>query len=476
MSSGSDRRLRSQGNPEIGQASNPQRSRTTPVDKNLPRVASLPSKPPATPTGVGILFNPIPMNQGKPSDTQEASSRPIMGPSEVPDPTLSTEATGLVTQPPITTTSPLARDDNEVRNKLITRVAEQAAVAKVSELCPRLVTRHINEIEQNASAIAAAHIETKFEAWKSEVVGEVQRFMNVEIPRHLKEISDEVDLLRSSSLLAGTQVDALQKSSLHMESRLTMLTKHGVFSTLVEDAPPGTKSKLARRQSKSSVHRNSKHRHTDDTDSSSSEEEPIGSGSFSDSEFEVRRTSKRNSSHSTRNRAVSSSRRSFPGLEELLPANSKFKKVLSYKTYHLDEKSQSEDANVRKRLGKLVRIFNVSLGDHKFDGSDPISVLAFLANFFEECNNNAVPEGAAKLLLKHFLRGRARDAFISTLNVGSEGSSQGLRSYTESVQWLLRNYAKDTYIHDAVTELRDLTQKEHETEQEFGNRLAQKYS
>ena len=301
--------------------------------------------------------------------------------------------------------------------------------------------------------------------------------MNVEIPRHLKEISDGVDLLRSSSLLVGTQGDDLQNSSQLMQSRRTMLTKHGMFPTLVEDAPPSTKSKLAYLQSKSSAHRNSKHRHKDDTDSSSNEEEPIGSGSSSDSEVEVRRTSKRNSSHSTRNKAVSSSRRSFPGLNELLvPANSKFKKVLSYKTFRLDDKNQSEDANVRKRLGKLFRIFNVSLGDHNFDGFDPISVLAFLANFCEECNSNAVPEGAAKLLLKHFLRGRARDAFISTLNVGSEGSSHGRRSYPGAVQCLLLNYAQDTYIHDSVTELRDLTQKEHETEQEFGNRLAQKYS
>ena len=84
----------------------------------------------------------------------------------------------------------------------------------------------------------------------------------------------------------------------------------------------------------------------------------------------------------------------------------------------------------------------MSLGYQKFDGSDPISVLAFLANFCQECNNNAVTEGAAELLSKHFPRGRARDAFISTLKVGSEGSSQGLRSYPEAVQGLLRNYAK----------------------------------
>ena len=317
MSSGSDRRVRSQGTPEIGPASNPQRSRTNSVDKNLPRVASLPPKPPATPTGVGILFNPIPMNQGKPSDAQEASSQPIVGPSEVPGPTLSTEATGLGTHPPMSTASLLAREDNEEQKELITRIAEQAAVAKVSELCPRLVTRHINEVEQNASAVAVDHIETKFEAWKNQVVGEVQRFMNVEIPRHLEEISDEVELLRSSSLLAGKQFDDLQKSRQLTQSRLTMLTKHGVFPTLVEDAPPSAKSELARRQSKCSVHRNSKHRPKDDTDSSSSEEEPIGSGSSSDSEVEVRRTSKRNSSHSTRNKEVSSSRRSFPELEEL---------------------------------------------------------------------------------------------------------------------------------------------------------------
>ena len=146
MSSGSDRRLRSQGTPEIGQASNPSRSRTTSVDKNLPRAARLPPNPLAIPTGVGILFNPIPMNQGKPSDAQEASSQPIVGHSEVPRTTLPTEVTGLVTQPSISIASPLAREDSEVQKELITRVAEQAAVAKISELCPRLVTRHINEV------------------------------------------------------------------------------------------------------------------------------------------------------------------------------------------------------------------------------------------------------------------------------------------------------------------------------------------
>ena len=114
MSSGSDRRLLSQGNPEIGQASNPSRSRTTSVDRNLPRGANLPPKPTATPTGVGIIFNPTPMNHGKPSDAQEASSPPIVGSSDVPGTTLPTEATGLVTQPPISMASPLARDDNEV--------------------------------------------------------------------------------------------------------------------------------------------------------------------------------------------------------------------------------------------------------------------------------------------------------------------------------------------------------------------------
>ena len=190
-------------------------------------MTSLPPKPPATPTGVGILFNPIPMNHGKPSDAQEASLQPIAGPIEVPGPKLSNKATGVVTQPPISMAGPLAREDNEVQKELITRVAEQAAVSKVSELCPRLVTRHINELEQNASAVSVAHIETKFEAWKNQVVGEVQRFMNVEIPRHLKEISDEVDLLRSSSLLAGTKVDDLQKSIQLMQRRLTMLTNTG---------------------------------------------------------------------------------------------------------------------------------------------------------------------------------------------------------------------------------------------------------
>ena len=66
--------------------------------------------------------------------------------SEVPRTTLSTEVTGLVTQPRIRTASPLAREDNEVQKELITHVAEQAEVAKVSELFPHLVTLHMKEV------------------------------------------------------------------------------------------------------------------------------------------------------------------------------------------------------------------------------------------------------------------------------------------------------------------------------------------
>ena len=44
---------------------------------------------------------------------------------------------------------------------------------------------------------------------------------------------------------------------------------------------------------------------------------------------------------------------------------------------------------------------------NKFNGSDPIIVLKFLAQFKNAADQNTFPEGGAKLVLPSFLSGKA---------------------------------------------------------------------
>ena len=52
----------------------------------------------------------------------------------------------------------------------------------------------------------------------------------------------------------------------------------------------------------------------------------------------------------------------------------------------------------------------------------------------------------------------------------------GNSTYVDAVQWLLRTYAKDRFIHQAVSAIREIRQKVGETEMEYGDRLIVAYS
>lgn len=51
--------------------------------------------------------------------------------------------------------------------------------------------------------------------------------------------------------------------------------------------------------------------------------------------------------------------------------------------------------------------------DQKFDGSDPIRVLRFLADFSSECDTIAVTEGQEFIVLSYMLKGTEKDTLVS---------------------------------------------------------------
>jgi hypothetical protein len=119
-------------------------------------------------------------------------------------------------------------------------------------------------------------------------------------------------------------------------------------------------------------------------------------------------------------------------------------------------------------LKGLLRQMNLTMGQDKFNGSDPILVFDFLIRFFEEASNLAVSEAQAFALMPYYLSGDALKLF-NTACRGKTGSS--VRSYCEAVQWLLRTYANAVAIRKAVQDFNAITQKPGEDEPALGNRV-----
>lgn len=168
--------------------------------------------------------------------------------------------------------------------------------------------------------------------------------------------------------------------------------------------------------------------------------------------------------------------RSRRNLAELNPSNSRFKRVLSYKTYRLQNRDQREGSQVCKRVASWTKRMGTSIPT-KFNGSDPISVLKFLAQFKKAADQNSISEGGARLVLPSFLAGKAALAYGASLQADAVNTDNGGNStYCDAVQWLLRTYAKDRFIHQAVQGIREIRQKVGETEMEYGDRLIVAYS
>ena len=71
----------------------------------------------------------------------------------------------------------------------------------------------------------------------------------------------------------------------------------------------------------------------------------------------------------------------------------------------------------------------------KFDGSDPIAVLKFLAQFKEAEDRNGISEGAARLILPNVLQGKANTASNASLHADAiHDDSGGIRTFVDVVQ------------------------------------------
>jgi len=164
----------------------------------------------------------------------------------------------------------------------------------------------------------------------------------------------------------------------------------------------------------------------------------------------------------------------YPGLKEIHPINDLFKRALSYKTYRLRNRDAKYDGEVAQQLTKICRRMKHAMPGEEFTGDDEIAVLAFLKKFKYACDETGVAEGAALPLMKYFMGGEAKATMLTYIGLNDIGAQPGvdsINSYPEAVQWLLLTYARESVLHDASREVREMVQGIGEKEQQYAGRL-----
>ena len=151
------------------------------------------------------------------------------------------------------------------------------------------------------------------------------------------------------------------------------------------------------------------------------------------------------------------------------PTNHRFRGACNYRAYRLVNTDPTVDARVYATTRKRVQYLLVVMGEYKFSGADPIKVISFLARCMENFDNAEMSEAMALMALPHPLTPPAKEAYESQR--GYFRRSQGIASWPSAVNWLLRTYATNIQIEQALSVVRDLRQKPGEVENEYATRM-----
>jgi hypothetical protein len=157
-----------------------------------------------------------------------------------------------------------------------------------------------------------------------------------------------------------------------------------------------------------------------------------------------------------------------PGFEEIIPSRSDYKKLVSYRTYRLANSSNRYNAAVTGKMSTYLKRVEPAISpDDRFNGDEPIEVLAFLRTFKEAAYHNELSEAAAARLLPYFLTGADKEGYRAHL----DEAPPVFPTYSYMIQYLLETYALDDELAQAYIAVTTTKQAEKETEKAFGRRL-----
>ena len=208
-------------------------------------------------------------------------------------------------------------------------------------------------------------------------------------------------------------------------------------------------------------------------DSSSSSSSSSSSDTSSESETDVEDDEDEDSESEDERGGIFARTKSpkYRDLKVIQPANREYKVLLNYRHYRLRNRRQKMSTKDQKRMKRLISALSTSFTRKKFDGTDKIQVLSFLAEFVKRTDRLRMTEAQAREALPEFLKGSAEIRFNAASGVSA--SRSGIGSFCEAIQYLLLTYATDTVIDEALEELRTTKQKTAETELDYSSRLCE---
>ena len=157
------------------------------------------------------------------------------------------------------------------------------------------------------------------------------------------------------------------------------------------------------------------------------------------------------------------------------PLNDLFTEAVDYRTYRLESRSARYDASTVRRTNRYRKKLDVQMKTHTFRGQDPIAGIGFLARFKMACDHNVVSEGAAVGCFQFYLTVQTHALHQSrlhrnTMAVDAE-QREMLETYAEVVNFLLRTYATDKVISEAVGDVTSFCQSSNMMEEVYSNQL-----
>jgi hypothetical protein len=153
------------------------------------------------------------------------------------------------------------------------------------------------------------------------------------------------------------------------------------------------------------------------------------------------------------------------GLVELTTRRPEFRPLVSYPSYRLAIRTQTVDDRVTSKVNSYLKMMRHHVTE-QFTGEHAIRIFDFLTAMRDAFDVNRISEGAAYLLIPHFLAGKAKNGVLSRWKQVAPALK-----YPVAIQFLLQSYATPRVISTACQRVMSAKQDPTATEPKFGERL-----
>lgn len=157
-----------------------------------------------------------------------------------------------------------------------------------------------------------------------------------------------------------------------------------------------------------------------------------------------------------------------PGLASLRPSDSRFVRLISYRSYRLMDTEGRWTSRATTVVHFHLKRLELSFADNKFSGDDPVMIFNFLTRFVEEAEILGISEGQEFLTLPSFITKHSLRQYRASKRGARSG---GITCWPEAIQHFLRTFVNPSAIRDAIIALLGVTQLSNEEELDFSTRL-----